>query len=132
RNPQDFLAAIFGVKPSPAPGTKPRRSCWLVGSTIRSGAMRKVLWFVPAIVLPVFGIAFVTSASAGPMPVVQVQSPHLMIERARWIHQVDRSGRRSLVWLRRHSRKRAVSANPNVDRPDRPANQAGWGQMPGR
>ena len=91
--------------------------------------MSKVLWLVLAIILPAGGLAL--SASAAPMPVVQVKSHQPLIEKARWIHQVDRSGRRSLVWLRRHSRKRAVSSNPNVDRPDRPANQAGWGQMPG-
>jgi len=65
------------------------------------------------------------------MPVVQIESQPPLVAQARWVHQVDRAGRRSLVWLRRHGRKRTVASNPNVEHPSRPANQAGWGQMPG-
>ena len=93
--------------------------------------MNKVLWFLLATVLPAVGVGVGTAASAAPLPVIQVQSPEPAVQKARWVHRVDCAGRRSRVWLGRHGRKRAVSSNPNVERPDRPVNQAGWGQMPG-
>jgi len=93
--------------------------------------MNKLSWSLSAAVLLAGGIAIAPAASAAPMPVVQIEAQHPLLTKVRWIHHVDRAGRRSLVWLRRHGRKRTVASNPNVDRPDRPASQAGWGQMPG-
>jgi hypothetical protein len=44
---------------------------------------------------------------------------------------LERGGKRFLRTSKRHAPKRDVTSTGNVERPDRPANQAGWGQMPG-
>jgi hypothetical protein len=87
------------------------------------------------IVLPlaaalVAGAALSTSASAFPVGPALIDAPTLMDE-AGWAQSFERGGKRFLRTTKRHAPKRDVTATGNVDRPDRPRNQAGWGQMPG-
>jgi hypothetical protein len=87
------------------------------------------------IVLPSFAAtalaaALSTSAFALPVGPVQVGTPG-MVDQVGWAQSFERGGKRFLRTTKRHAPKRDVSATGNVDRPDRPRNQAGWGQVPG-
>ncbi|HEX8664043.1 MAG TPA: hypothetical protein VF744_08445 [Beijerinckiaceae bacterium] len=75
------------------------------------------------------GAAF-SPASALPVGPAPVDSPS-MVDQAGWAQSFERGGKRFLRTTKRHAPKRDVTATGNVDRPDRPRNQAGWGQTPG-
>ena len=76
------------------------------------------------------GAALSTSALALPIGPARVVAPTLADE-AGWVQSLDRGGKRFLRTTKRHAPKRDVTSTGNVDRPDRPRNQAGWGQTPG-
>jgi hypothetical protein len=63
----------------------------------------------------------------GPAPAVESG----LVQEAGWAQNVERRGRRFLRTTKRNAPKRDVTSTGNVERPDRPASQAGWGQMPG-
>jgi hypothetical protein len=75
------------------------------------------------------GAAF-SPASALPIAPAPLDAPAL-VDEAGWAQSFERGGKRFLRTTKRHAPKRDVTSTGNVDRPDRPRNQAGWGQMPG-
>ena len=89
--------------------------------------MKIVLSLAAALVA---GAALSTPASALPVGPVPLDAPALTDE-AGWAQSFERGGKRFLRTTKRNAPKRDVSATGNVDRPDRPRNQAGWGQTPG-
>jgi hypothetical protein len=89
--------------------------------------MKIVLSLAAALVA---GAALSTSASALPVGPVPLDAPAL-VDEAGWAQSFERGGKRFLRTTKRNAPKRDVSATGNVDRPDRPRNQANWGQVPG-
>ena len=89
--------------------------------------MKIVLSLTAALVV---GAALSTSASALPVGPAPVAAP-VLVDEAGWAQSFERGGKRFLRTTKRNAPKRDVSATGNVDRPDRPRNQANWGQVPG-
>jgi hypothetical protein len=79
----------------------------------------------------VAGVALSTPASALPVGPAQVGAPATLVDDAGWAQGFERGGKRFLRTTKRHAPKRDVTSTGNVERPDRPRNQAGWGQVPG-
>jgi hypothetical protein len=77
------------------------------------------------------GLAFApTSASALPLGAAPLDAPAL-VEEAGWAQSMERGGQRFLRTTNRYAPRRDVTSTGNVKHPSRPANQAGWGEMPG-
>ena len=86
---------------------------------------------IPAAALVAGGLALApTSVSALPVSPAPLVAPGLL-DQVGWAESLERGGKRFLRTTKRNAPKRDVSSTGNVERPDRPANQAGWGQMPG-
>lgn len=93
--------------------------------------MQRLSLSLAAVALVAGGIAFSTSASALPVGPAGIDDQPRLLEQAGWAQRFDRGGKRFLRTTKRYAPKRDVTATGNVARPERPANQAGWGQMPG-
>jgi hypothetical protein len=93
--------------------------------------MTNTLW--PLAAALVAGGTLLGSAPSSALPVGSVlsQDDASLTQQANWAHRFDRAGRRFFVRTKRGAPKSRVASNGNVERPDRPANQAQWGQMPG-
>ena len=74
--------------------------------------------------------AAVSPASALPVGPARIGAP-MLVDETGWAQSFERGGKRFLRTAKRHAPKRDVTATGNVDRPDRPRNQAGWGQVSG-
>ncbi|HEX8164240.1 MAG TPA: hypothetical protein VF601_00445 [Beijerinckiaceae bacterium] len=86
---------------------------------------------LPSLAAAALLAALSTSASALPIGPVPLDTQAGLVDQAGWAQSFERGGKRFLRTTKRHAPKRDVTATGNVDRPDRPRNQAGWGQMPG-
>jgi hypothetical protein len=93
--------------------------------------MHKLLAPLAAAALAAGALSLSTSAFALPVGPAPIDTNTALVEQAGWAQNVERGGQRFLRTTKRYAPKRDVTATGNVDRPDRPANQAGWGQMPG-
>ena len=93
--------------------------------------MDKLLAPLAATALVAGALSFSTSASALPVRPAPIDATPALIEAVAWAQNVERGGKRFLRTTKRYAPKRDVTSTGNVERPDRPANQAGWGQMPG-
>jgi hypothetical protein len=86
---------------------------------------------LPSLAAAALVAALSTSASALPVGPAPIDTQAGLVDQVGWAQSFERGGKRFLRTTKRHAPKRDVTATGNVDRPDRPRNQAGWGQMPG-
>jgi hypothetical protein len=93
--------------------------------------MDKLLAPLAAAGLAAGGIALSTSASALPFSPAPVDTQAGLVEQVGWAQNFERGGRRFLRTTKRYAPKRDVSSTGNVLRPERPARDAGWGDVPG-
>ena len=93
--------------------------------------MHKLLAPLAATALAAGALSLSTSASALPLSPAPAGLEAGLVQEAGWARDLERGGKRFLRTSKRHAPKRDVTSTGNVERPDRPANQAGWGQMPG-
>jgi hypothetical protein len=93
--------------------------------------MHKLLAPLAATALVAGALPLSTSASALPVGPMPIDTNSALVEEAGWAQNFERGGKRFLRTTKRYAPKRDVTSTGNVERPDRPANQAGWGQTPG-
>lgn len=93
--------------------------------------MQKLSVSLAATALVAGGIAFSTAASALPVGAAPIDDRPGLVEQAGWAKSFDRAGRRVLVKAKRNAPKEDVASTGTVKHPNRPASQAGWGDVPG-